>query len=256
MDKQPISFISKLFTRFTRHPELQDVTFSSRFENPLPFHRCCKKKKKKSDSNWRSSVSFFKTPECCGRLYLSSWLTEFLSQVGGAPQQGVGLSVFLSDQRGSLSHWYLNNVTLRGSFGQCFFFILHLEFYTHQIIAKCGFLVCVDFSYPNHIHVTAVAPLFGMSPAFCLGWSRGRLLVFWITVFCVVFTLLHVCFECLHANFPPAAVLCRRMQNVIHITDYGSADFWMICETIKIDDSMIWINIKHILYKNTVHAVQ
>ena len=182
------------------------------------FIVAAKKKKKKSDSNWRSSVSFFKTPECYGRLYLSSWLTEFLSQVGGAPQQGVGLSVFLSDQRGSLSHWYLNNVTLRGSFGQCFFFILHFEFYTHHIIAKCGFLVCVDFSYPNHIHVTAVAPLFGMSPAFCLGWSRGRLLVFWITVFCVVFTLLHVCFECLHANFPPAAVLCRRMQNVIHIT--------------------------------------
>lgn len=79
VDKQPISFISKLFTRFTRHPELQDITFSSWLENPLPFHRCCKKKKK-IDSNWRLSVSFFKTPECYGKLYLSSWLTEFLSQ--------------------------------------------------------------------------------------------------------------------------------------------------------------------------------
>ena len=83
VDKQPISFISKLFTRFTRHPELQDVTFSSRFENPLPFHRCCKKKKKKKVTVIEDRVSLFSKLQSAtgGFTFHLDWLNSCLKSV-------------------------------------------------------------------------------------------------------------------------------------------------------------------------------
>lgn len=80
VDKQPISFISKLFTRFTRHPELQDITFSSWLENPLPFHRCCKKKKKLTViEDWVSLFSKLQSATGSFTFHLD-WLNSCLSR--------------------------------------------------------------------------------------------------------------------------------------------------------------------------------
>lgn len=53
---------------------------------------------------------------------------------------------------------------------------------------------------------------------FILSWLVGVLLLFGITLFCVMLTLLHVCLCFLHANFLPASMLCGKTQSYVQIT--------------------------------------
>lgn len=39
-----------------------------------------------------------------------------------------------------------------------------------------------DFSYPNHIHVTEVAPLLGRRSSFCFGWSLSSMFACFCTL--------------------------------------------------------------------------
>lgn len=154
--------------------------------------------------------------------------------VGGAPQQGVGLSVSLSDQRGSLSHWYLNIVAPVRVWTM--FFILHLEFYTHQII--------VFFLIPKPRPCDSCSPSFRHDLGI-LSWLVEE------ETSCVLnypaLRRVHspAClFRVSSCKFP--ACSCALQKNAKchpYNINYGRTDFWMICETIKIDGSMIWINI-------------